>query len=206
MTPSCPGTRTCWPSTRACGAAPPPRAGPSRGSAWCGRRDPPGRRADSEDPPVGPRPPEGGPETGARRGELAGTDAGRLVLVDGTGIDARMARACARAERGPRAMGASCRRGRPTVLGASAPAGMRVESRSAAAAAGAAVFSAFAAAVPVPVRRVAGPTRPCSRATSPRAGMRRALSAAPSGPGRSARTPGLGPVQPGPGLPPYSPP
>ena len=73
------------------------------------RRGPAGR--DRE----GPRPPESGPEAEARRDGLVATDPGRLVLVDRTGIDARVPPAAP----GPSAAGVPRgRRERPIVLGA----------------------------------------------------------------------------------------
>src|SRR5215203_4900327 len=56
----------------------------------------------------------------AWRAELAGIDPGRLVFLDETGIDTRMARSHARAERGRRAPGQVPwgRRERLTVIGA----------------------------------------------------------------------------------------
>ena len=90
----------------------------------------------------------------AWRAELAGVDPARLILIDETGIDARMTRAHARAARGRRATGEvpRGRRERLTVLGALAPDGM-VASRSVAAATGTAVFLAFAEEVLVPALR-----------------------------------------------------
>lgn len=87
------------------------------------RRGPAGR--DRE----GPRPPEGGPEAGARLDGLVATDPGRLILVDGTGIDARAPPPAP----GPSAAGVPRgRRERPIVFGALAPEGV-VASRSVAA-------------------------------------------------------------------------
>ena len=91
---------------------------------------------------------------GAWRDELAAVDPGRLVLVDGTGIDTRMTRAYARAAKGERAVG-KVPRGRwerLTVLGALALDGL-VASRGVAAATGTAVFLAFAEEVLIPALR-----------------------------------------------------
>lgn len=80
----------------------------------------------------------------AWRAELAGIDPARLILIDETGIDTRMARAYARAARGQRATGKVPwgRWERLTVIGALGLDGV-VASRSVAAATGTAVFLAF---------------------------------------------------------------
>jgi len=80
----------------------------------------------------------------AWRAELAGIDPGRLIFVDETGIDTRMARAHGRAARGRRAPG-RVPRGRwerLTVIGALGLDGV-VASMSVAAATGTVVFLAF---------------------------------------------------------------
>jgi transposase len=90
----------------------------------------------------------------AWRAELAGVDPGRLIFVDETGIDTRMARLHARAPRGQRAVGKVPwgRWERPTVIGALGLDGV-VARRSVAAATGTAVFLAFAEQVLVPALR-----------------------------------------------------
>ena len=89
------------------------------------------------------------------REELAGIDPGRLVFVDETGIDTRMARTHARAARGRRAPGKVPwgRWERLTVLGALALDGGVVASMSVAAATGTAVFLAFVEQVLAPALR-----------------------------------------------------
>jgi hypothetical protein len=89
------------------------------------------------------------------RADLAAIDPARLVFVDETGIDTRMARAYARAGRGRRAPGKVPwgRWERLTVLGALALDGGRVASMSVAAATGTAVFLASAEQVLVPALR-----------------------------------------------------
>ena len=89
------------------------------------------------------------------REELAGIDPGRLVFVDGTGIDTRMARTHARAARGRRAPGKvpRGRRERLTVVGALALDGGVIASMSIAAATGTAVFLAFVEQVLAPALR-----------------------------------------------------
>ena len=89
------------------------------------------------------------------REELAGIDPGRLVLVDGTGIDTRMARTHARAARGRRAPGKVPwgRWERLTVVGALALDGGVIASMSIAAATGTAVFLAFVEQVLAPALR-----------------------------------------------------
>jgi transposase len=90
----------------------------------------------------------------AWRDELAGIDPGRLIFLDETGIDTRMARAHARAERGRRAPGRvpwGCWQ-RLTVLGALAIDGV-VAAMSVAAATSAAVFLAFVEQALVPALR-----------------------------------------------------
>jgi transposase len=90
----------------------------------------------------------------AWRAELAGIDPGRLIFLDETGIDTRMARSHARAERGRRAPGKVPwgRRERLTVIGALALGGV-VASMSVAAATGTAVFLAFVEQVLAPALR-----------------------------------------------------
>ena len=87
----------------------------------------------------------------AWRAELAGVDPGRLVFVDETGIDTRMARTHARAPRGQRAVGSVPwgRWERLTVIGALALDGV-VAAMSVAAATGTAVFLAFVEQALVP--------------------------------------------------------
>jgi transposase len=89
------------------------------------------------------------------REELAGIDPGRLVFVDETGIDTRMARTHARAARGRRAPGKVPwgRRERLTVVGALALDGGVIASMSIAAATGTAVFLAFVEQVLAPALR-----------------------------------------------------
>jgi len=89
------------------------------------------------------------------REELAGIDPGRLVFVDETGIDTRMARTHARAARGRRAPGKvpRGRRERLTVVGALALDGGVIASMSIAAATGTAVFLAFVEQVLAPALR-----------------------------------------------------
>ena len=89
------------------------------------------------------------------REELAGIDPGRLVFVDGTGIDTRMARTHARAARGRRAPGKVPwgRWERLTVVGALALDGGVIASMSIAAATGTAVFLAFVEQVLAPALR-----------------------------------------------------
>ena len=89
------------------------------------------------------------------RAELAGIDPRRLVFLDETGIDTRMARTCARAARGRRALGrVPCGRWeRLTVIGALALEGGVVASMSIPAATGTAVFLAFTEQVLVPALR-----------------------------------------------------
>src|SRR5439155_13456694 len=90
----------------------------------------------------------------AWRAELAGVDPGRLIFVDETGIDTRMARLRARAPRRQRAVGkVPCGRWeRLTVIGALGLDGV-VASRSVAAATGTAVFLAFTEEVLIPALR-----------------------------------------------------
>ena len=90
----------------------------------------------------------------AWRAELAGVDPRRLVLVDETGIDTRMARTHGRAARGRRALGTVPwgRWERLTVIGALALGGV-VASMSVAAATGTAVFLAFVEQVLAPALR-----------------------------------------------------
>jgi transposase len=90
----------------------------------------------------------------AWRAELAGIAPERLVFVDETGIDTRMARAHARAAHGRRAPGRVPwgRWERLTVVGALALEGV-VAAMSVAAATGTAVFLAFAEQVLVPALR-----------------------------------------------------
>jgi transposase len=90
----------------------------------------------------------------AWRAELAGIDPGRLVFLDETGIDTRMARSHARAERGRRAPGKVPwgRWERLTVIGALTLDGV-VASMSVAAATGTAVFLAFVEQALVPALR-----------------------------------------------------
>jgi transposase len=85
------------------------------------------------------------------REELAGIDPGRLVFVDESGIDTRMARTHARAPRGQRAVGSVPwgRWERLTVIGALALDGV-VAAMSVAAATGTAVFLAFVEQALVP--------------------------------------------------------
>jgi len=89
------------------------------------------------------------------REELAGIDPGRLVFVDETGIDTRMARTHARAARGRRAPGKVPwgRWERLTVVGALALDGGVIASMSIAAATGTAVFLAFVEQVLAPALR-----------------------------------------------------
>jgi transposase len=89
------------------------------------------------------------------RAELAGIDPGRLVFVDETGIDTRMARTHARAARGRRALGKVPwgRWERLTVIGALALDDGVVASMSIAAATSTAVFLAFTERVLVPALR-----------------------------------------------------
>lgn len=90
----------------------------------------------------------------AWRAELAGVDPARLVFVDETGIDTRMARAHGRAARGRRAPGKVPwgRWERLTVVGALALGGV-VASMSITAATSTAVFVAFAEQVLAPALR-----------------------------------------------------
>ena len=93
-------------------------------------------------------------ERAAWRADLAGIDPGRLVFIDETGIDTRMARTHARAARGRRALGEVPwgRRERLTVIGALALDGM-VAAMSIASSTSTAVFLAFAEQVLVPALR-----------------------------------------------------
>ena len=88
------------------------------------------------------------------RAELASIDPRRLVFLDETGIDTRMARSHARAERGRRAPGKVPwgRWERLTAIGALALDGV-VASMSVAAATSAAVFLAFVEQALVPALR-----------------------------------------------------
>jgi transposase len=90
----------------------------------------------------------------AWRKELAGIDPRRLVFLDESGIDTRMARSRARAPRGRRAVGKVPwgRWERLTVIGALALDGVAA-CMSVAAATGTAVFLAFAEQVLVPALR-----------------------------------------------------
>ena len=90
----------------------------------------------------------------AWRAELAGVDPRRLVFVDESGIDTRMARPYGRAARGRRAVGEVPwgRWERLTVIGALALGGV-VASMSIAAATSTAVFAAFAEQVLAPALR-----------------------------------------------------
>ena len=93
-------------------------------------------------------------ERAAWRAELAGVDPRRLVFVDETGIDTRMARTHGRAARGRRALGKLPwgRWERLTVLGALALGGV-VASMSINAATSTAVFLAFVEQVLAPALR-----------------------------------------------------
>jgi transposase len=93
-------------------------------------------------------------ERAAWRAELAEVDPARLLFVDETGIDTRMARAYGRAARGRRAPGKVPwgHRERLTVIGALALDGV-VASMGVAAATSAAVFLAFAEQVLAPALR-----------------------------------------------------
>jgi transposase len=86
--------------------------------------------------------------------ELAGIDPGRLIFLDETGIDTRMTRAYARAERGRRAPGKVPwgHWQRLTIIGALALDGV-VAAMSVAAATSTAVFLAFVEQVLVPALR-----------------------------------------------------
>jgi hypothetical protein len=120
---------------------------------------------------------------GGRAAVLAGIDPRRLVFLDGSGIDARMVRSCARAPRGQRAVGKvpHGRWERLTVLGALAVDGVAA-AMSIAAAASTAVFLAFTEQVLVPAMRgrpdailvmdnLAGPRAETVRGALDRAGL-----------------------------------
>ena len=91
----------------------------------------------------------------AWRVDLAGVDPARLVFVDETGVDTRMTRTHARAERGRRAPGKVPwgRWERLTGLGALTLDGGVVASMSTAAATGTAVFLAFVEQALIPALR-----------------------------------------------------
>ena len=148
------------------GAAPRPCAGRSRRSAWCGGEGAPGRRPNQEDVDE------------AWRDELAAVDPGRLVLVDGTGIDTRMTRA---AGRGPGPAGAPGAADR--ILGALAPYGP-IAGRSVPAATGTAVFPAFVEQALVPALRA----RPDALVVADDLAAREAEAGRRTAPGRPAAT------------------